>query len=193
MQEKIKIGVIVGTTRPQRFSEKAANWISELAQKAEGAEVELLDLRDYLMPFFNEDHSLGSKPGVYTNDIARGWAARVQEQDAFIIVTAEYNHGYPAVLKNALDYAYQEWNNKPVGFVSYGTMGGVRSVEQLRGVAVELRMAPIRDSVHIVAPWNLQDEQGNFKSEPFDAAGTTLIEQLLRWARALKSARGKSH
>ena len=87
--------------------------------------------------------------GKYANEIVKTWAEKINEGDAFIIVTPEYNHGYPAVLKNALDSIFQEWNKKAVGFVSYGNAGGARSVEQLRQVVIELQMVPIRNAVHI--------------------------------------------
>jgi len=145
----IKIKVIVGSTRQNRFSEKPAHWIYEEAKKKEGVEAELLDLRDYPMPFFDEPVSPATSGGKYTREEVKKWAAKIGDGDAFIIVTPEYNHGYPAVLKNALDSLFPEWNKKPVGFVGYGSAGGARSIEQLREVAIELYMAPIRNAVHI--------------------------------------------
>ena len=121
----LRISIIIGSTRPNRFSEKPAQWLFEEAKKFPGIEVELLDLRDYPMPFYDQPRSpSGVTDGQYGNDIANKWAAKIGAADAFIIIGPEYNHGYSAVLKNAFDFIYREWNNKPVGFVSYGSVGG---------------------------------------------------------------------
>lgn len=148
----LKIQVIIGTTRQNRFSEKAAHWIYEEAKKKEDIDIELVDLRDYPLPFFNEPVSpsmLEIMKHKYTNAVVKKWANKVAEADGYIIVTGEYNHGYPAVLKNALDYVFKQWNKKAVGFVSYGSAGGARTVEQLRQVVIELQMVPIRNAIHI--------------------------------------------
>lgn len=189
----LKIKIILGSTRPNRFSDKPGAWILEEMRKNKGIDAELLDLRDYPLPFYNEPMSPSMvRNGEYANEIARKWAAKIREADGFIIVTPEYNHGISGVLKNALDYIYAEWNNKPVGFVAYGGVGGARSVEHLRGVAVELQMAPIRNAVHIPQPWNLLDEKGELKEgalEPFTKSANALLNQLVWWAKALKAAR----
>lgn len=189
----LKIKIILGSTRPSRFSDKPGAWIFEEAKKKDGVEAELLDLRDYPLPFYNEPTSPAAvKDGAYPNDIAKKWAAKIGEADGFIIVTPEYNHGTSGVLKNALDYIYAEWNDKPVGFVAYGGVGGARAVEQLRGVVIELQMAPIRSAVHIPQHWNLLDEKGNLKDgalDPFKRAAGALLDQLAWWAAALKTAR----
>lgn len=191
----IKIKVIVGSTRQNRFSEKPAYWIFEEVKKKGGVDVELLDLRDYPMPFYNEPTSPAMiKDGNYPNEIVKKWAEKIKEADAYIVVTPEYNHGYPAVLKNAMDHVYYEWNNKPVGFVSYGGVGGARSVEQLRLVAIELQMAPIRNAIHIPTPvyMSMMNEKAPVKPELFESlknAKDNFLNQLLWWARALKAAR----
>lgn len=148
----LKIQVIIGTTRQNRFSEKVAAYIYQEAKKKKGIEVELVDLRDYPLPFFDEPVSpsmLEMTKHEYTNEVVKKWTNKVAEADGYIIVTGEYNHGYPAVLKNALDYVFKQWNKKAVGFVSYGSAGGARTVEQLRQVAIELQMVPIRNAIHI--------------------------------------------
>lgn len=147
-ESQIKIKVIIGSTRQNRFSDKPAHWIYTEAKKKVG-EVEILDLRDYPMPFFNEPVSPAMSGGKYSNDIVNKWSEKIMDGDAFIIVSPEYNHGYPAVLKNALDSIFPEWNRKAVGFVSYGNAGGARSVEQLRQVVIELQMVPTRSAIHI--------------------------------------------
>lgn len=187
--DTLNIGIIIGSTREKRFGEQPAQWIFEKTQKKSGVTAELVDLRDYPLPFYEEAQTPGALKGNYKNDMARTWLAKIKTFDAYIIVSPEYNHGYPAVLKNALDYAYYEWNNKPVGFVSYGGVGGARSVEQLRLVTIELQMAPIRNAVYIPGFWKLLDEHGKLKTESFDEQGDKLLEQLVWWGKALQTAR----
>jgi NAD(P)H-dependent FMN reductase len=112
-------------------------------------EAELLDLRDFPMPFFDEPMSPAMAKENYSNKIVKKWAAEIKDGDAFIIVAPEYNHGYPGVLKNALESIFPEWGNKPVGFVGYSNAGGARSIEQLRQVVIELQMHPIKSAIHI--------------------------------------------
>src|SRR5262245_38570260 len=140
LMAKVKVAVIVSTTRAARFGHKPAQWIAAIASQRDDMVVEIVDLREYPMPFFDE----GSQ-----NEVAQRWQKKVGEFDGYIFVSAEYNRGAPAVLKNALDYAYPEWNNKPAAFVGYGSVGAARAIEQLRLIAIELQMAPIRTGVHI--------------------------------------------
>lgn len=184
----LNIKVIVGSTRPNRFSEQPAAWIFEKAKRRDGLAVELLDLRDYPLPFFEEGLPPGAAKDNYTDERVVRWREKVREGDGFIIATPEYNHGYPAVLKNALDYIYSPWGKKAVAFVSWGGLGGGRAVEQLRLVAVELDMAPMRAAVHIVNYWALL-ENGKLNFQSFEQAGETLLDQLTWWTKALKTAR----
>lgn len=186
------IKIILGSTREGRFSDKAGAWIKGELDKIADVEAEVLDLRDYPMPFFSEAETPGYKSKPYTEPVVARWTAKIAEGEAYIIVAPEYNHGYPAVLKNALDWVYQEWNNKPVAFVSYGSAMGARTVEQLRQVAVELQMAPIRNALHM--PYDIIVAIG--KGMPAAEAFAPYVErlgglsaQLLWWARALKVAR----
>lgn len=189
----IKIKIIFGSTRQSRFSDKPGAWIYNEAKKRKNLAVEILDLRKYPLPFYNDPVSPSMvKGGAYRDAGARKLASKISEADAFIIVTPEYNHGTSGVLKNALDSVYAEWNNKPVGFVAYGGVGGARAVEHLRGVAVELQMAPIRNAIHISEPWNLQDKNGKLKKDAFNSlekAAGSFLDQLLWWTEALKTAR----
>src|SRR5215470_1798808 len=134
-RQPLKIHIIIGSTRQKRFADKPATWIYEEAKKRQELDVELVDLRDYPLPFFDEPISPARMEGKYSNAIVTTWAQKVAEADGYIIVSPEYNHGYSAVLKNAFDHIYPEWNNKPIGFVAYGNVGGARAVEQLRQVA----------------------------------------------------------
>lgn len=189
----MKVNVILGSTREGRFSEKVIPWLTTHLDKADDLEHEVIDLRDYDMPFYEEAGSPAYvENGEYPKEIVRKFAAKIAEADAFIIIAPEYNHGYTAVLKNALDSVYGEWNNKPVAFVSYGSVGGGRVVEQLRQVAVELQMASVRNAVHIQAPWNLLDESGNLKEGVLDDYTHSLegtLAQLTSWSKAFKTLR----
>ena len=181
---------ILGTTREERAGAGVARWFAEIADARDDLTHELADLRDVDLPFIRKAKPPGS--GEY-DEAATGWAEAVGRADGFVFVTAEYNHGYPAVLKNALDHVYAEWNRKPVAFVSYGsTGGGLRAVEQLRLVAVELQMAPLRHQVAIPRVWAAFDEHGQPK-EPWPGKDADrLLDQLVWWARALAAARAGS-
>ena len=184
----LNIKVIVGSTRANRFSEKPSQWITGLAKQRADLSVETLDLRDYPLPFFEEALPPGLAKDDYANPVVQAWRAKVLEGDGFIICSPEYNHGYPAVLKNALDYTYYSWSRKAVAFVSWGGAGGARGVEQLRAVAVELDMAPIRHAVHIPNPWFIKDAS-EIDTEPNRQAAAGLLDNLTWWSRALKTAR----
>ncbi|MEI7720185.1 MAG: NAD(P)H-dependent oxidoreductase [bacterium] len=191
----LKVKIILGSTRQGRFSDKVGNWMLEEAKKDSNLEAELLDLRDFAMPFFDEAETPSYKTKPYTHPAVAAWTAKIAEADAFIIVAPEYNHSFPAVLKNALDYVYQEWNNKPVAFVSYGSVMGSRSVEQLCQVAVELQMVSTRNALHM--PYDVVMAVGKGVSPqevfaPYADRATGLLSQLLWWARALKVARDAS-
>ncbi|MBP6859714.1 MAG: NAD(P)H-dependent oxidoreductase [Candidatus Magasanikbacteria bacterium] len=195
MSDTLSIKVIAGSTREGRFSDKATLWIAEELKKQPGLQVEVLDLRDYDMPFFNEAATPSYKPAPYTNEAVARFTAKIAEGDAFIMVSPEYNHGTSAVLKNAIDWVSQEWNNKPVGFVSYGSVGGARAVEQLRLTAIELQMAPIREAVHIPGEEFFPVLFGKVQASDMLAKMTEksdrMIPQLIWWAQALKAARQK--
>lgn len=188
----LNIKVILGSTREGRFSEKPGAWMINELQK-QGVNAELLDLRDYPMPFFDQEETPSYKTKAYPDPAVVQWTAKIKEGDAYIVIAPEYNHGYPAVLKNAMDFVYQEWNNKPIAFISYGSAMGARSVEQLREVAIELQMAPIRNAIHMPYDTVMAINGGTDPAEVFKAyedKAKGLIEQLLWWGRALKTARG---
>ena len=141
--------VITGTTREGRFSERVAPWVMDRLGQRDDFEVELLDLRDHPLPFFDGDAP--AKTGRdYADDAVVRFGRVVDRADGYVFLTAEYNHGYPAVLKNALDSTFVEWRRKPVSFVGWGNTGGARAIEQLRAVAVEFEMAPLRHAVHVL-------------------------------------------
>ncbi len=186
------ISVIVGSTRQGRFSERPAQWIFQKL-KSQDIGARLLDLKDYPMPFFDQPVP-PAMPGrqPYEHEVVKKWTAEIARSDGFIIVAPEYNYGPSAVLKNALDWVYGEWNRKPVAFVSYGSALGARSVQQLRETAIELQMAPIRHSVHIPVAKLWAHFQGGDVEAGFaqlDAPAKTMIDDLLWWTAALKTAR----
>src|SRR6202051_1000026 len=144
------ISVIVGSTREGRFSDKPATWILQHLKKREGIDARLLDLRDFPMPFFDQPVSPAT-PGrlPYEHGVVKKWTAAIAQSDGFVFVTPEYNYGPAAVLKNAIDWVYPEWNRKAVAFVSFGGVGGARSVQQLRETAIEIQLAPLSSYVYI--------------------------------------------
>lgn len=186
----MKIFVIIASVRQNRIGDKFAQWIFDLAKQRKEIDVELIDLKDYPLPNYAEKVPPKMIQGNYTSSVAKDWVKKVGEADGYIIVTPEYNHGYPSSLKNALDYPYFEWNKKPVGFISYGGfVGGSRAVEQLRLVAIELQMAPIREGIHFIHGYNLYDENGKLTDPSYDKHVGAFLDQLIWWTKALKQAR----
>lgn len=184
------IAIIMSTTRAARFADIPAQWLRDLAQARGHMDIELLDLRDYPMPFFDETASNAWVPS--TNDVAQRWQRKVAEFDGYIFVTAEYNRGIPAVLKNALDYAYPEWNRKPAACLGYGSVGGARAVEQLRLNLIELQMAPTRNGVHIqgVDFFEALQNRKPLSDIPFiEQNAVTMLDELHWWTLALRAAR----
>jgi NAD(P)H-dependent FMN reductase len=182
-----RIGIILGSTRPNRNGEQVANWVLENATRRADAEFELIDLRDYPLPHLDEP--MPPSMGQYQQEHTKQWADKIASFDGFVIVTPEYNHGTSGVLKNAIDYLYAEWNNKAVGFVSYGGVGGARAAEHLRLVVAELQMADVRQQVAL----SLITEFENFSVfKPGDYnvdALTVLIDQVIAWSAALAPLR----
>ena len=187
------ISVIVGSTRQGRFSEKPAQWIFQRLKNRGGVDARLLDLRDFPMPFFDQPvpPAVPGRP-AYENEVVKKWTAEIARSDGFIFVTPEYNYGPSAVLKNALDWVYPEWNQKAAAFVSYGSAMGARGVQQLRLTAIELQLAPVRSSVYIpVATLWAHFQGGDVDAglTELEGAAKTMIDDLLWWTATLKAAR----
>lgn len=184
--------VIVGTTRDGRFSERPAAWLDSRLAARPDLSYELADLRDFPMPFYEQERPPAYGHRDYPPEIDR-WARTVDGADGYLVITSEYNHGYPASLKNALDQVFPELNRKPIAFAGYGNVGGARAIEQLRLVAVELEMAPLRHAIHILPEVMIPAR----RSEPFDPELlaplddrlTRVLDDLVWWARALTAAR----
>ena len=187
---KPKIGIILSTTRPGRFADRAAAWLLELATPRQDLEFELVDLRDYPLPLFDEPKSPLWAPAQ--NAVAQRWAAKIAALDGFIFVTAEYNHGVPGVLKNAIDYVAHVFAKKPAAYVGYGGVGAARAIEQLRLINVEQQMAPLKSAVHIGGAdfVDMLVHGKSFADKPhlLPSVGT-MLEELAWWTRALKQAR----
>ena len=183
------VQVVVGTTRPGRFSERVAGWVIERLSARPDVEVELIDLRDHQLPFFTGDPP-AKAPRAYPDDAVARLGQTLDRADGYVLLVAEYNHGYPAVLKNAMDWTFVEWRRKPVAFVGWGNVGGARAIEQLRLVSVEYEMAPLRHAVHILPAQMIAANQG--EAEPFsslDSRLTLLADDLLWWTRTLAVGR----
>ena len=182
-----RIGIILGSTRPNRNGEQVAKWVLEIATKRNDAEFELVDLRDYPLPHLDEP--MPPSLGQYANDHTKEWAEKIASFDGFVIVTPEYNHGTSGVLKNAIDYLYAEWNNKAVGFVSYGAVGGARAAEHLRLVAGELQMADVRQQVALSLATEFEN-YSVFKPGDYNLAALNLmLDQVVAWSTALAALR----
>jgi len=187
------ISVIVGSTRQGRFSEKPAQWILQHLKKRDGIEARLLDLRDCPMPFFDQalPPAMPGRP-PYEHEVVKRWTAEIAASDGFVFVTPEYNYGPSAVLKNAIDWVYPEWNRKAAAFVSWGSAMGARAVQQLRENMIEVQVAPVRSSVHIPVATLWAHFQGGDVDEgltQLETSAQTMISDLLWWTAALKAAR----
>jgi NAD(P)H-dependent FMN reductase len=184
------LSIIIVSTRPGRKGPAVAYWFQEIAQQHKDFNVELIDLAEVNLPFLDEpEHPRFQK---YQHQHTKDWSARINKADAFIFVTPEYNYGYPATLKNALDFVYHEWSHKPVGFVSYGGMaGGTRCVQLIKPVITALRMMPIFDSVNIPFFGRYINEEGKFVAdELLTKSANAMLADLLKWTKALKMMRG---
>jgi len=183
-----KIGIILGSTRPNRNGVQVAKWVYDVASRRADAEYELVDLLDYPLPHLDEPASAAWSPD-YQHEHTKQWSEKVASFDGFVIVTPEYNHSTSGVLKNAIDYLYKEWNNKAVGFVSYGGVGGARAAEHLRLIAGELQMADVRQQVTV----SLRTEFENFSvfspGEYTEHDLTVLLDQVTAWSNALAPLR----
>jgi len=183
---KLKVAVIIGSTREQRFAPVPAQWIARLVAERPELDVEVLDVADYPMGFYGDTTTTTAQA-----ETADKWKTKLREFDAYILTAAEYNHAPTAVLKNAIDYG--DWIQKPMGFVGYGGVGGARAVEQLRMIAVEMSSMSVKTGVHILFPDYLAVVKGENKLDDYPhlaEAAKNMLDQLIWWGKALKAARG---
>lgn len=186
----LKIGVMISSTRPTRVGPKIADWFMNEVKKYPDLQFDLIDLAEINLPFLDEPESPST--GNYAHEHTKKWSKLVDSYDGFVWITAEYNHGYPAPLKNAIDSAYHEWAKKPVAFVGYGGMGGARAIEQLVNVAAQLHMMPLSgtsNTVRIMEVWSAFDDQGQLKPEFIKGHVEGLVSELTWWTKVLAEAR----
>ena len=193
---KPHIAIIIGSTRKARFADKPANWLLEKASAREDMTFELVDLRDFDLPFFDEVASNAWVPSSDPRAVA--WQDKIGSFDGFIVVTGEYNHSITGALKNALDQAYKEWNRKPLAAMGYGGVGAARAIEHLRTIGVELQMVPLRNAVHLgggeffkVSPLGANGDMSEVDAT-LQPALKAMLDELLWWAQATMAQRAKT-
>jgi NAD(P)H-dependent FMN reductase len=183
----LRIAIVTGSTRPGRLNESVARWVLDSASRRKDAQFELIDIANHDLPLLDEP--IPPSLGRYTHEHTKKWAATVASFDAYIFVAPEYNHSIPAALKNALDFVYAEWNNKAAGFVSYGSSGGVRAVEHLRGVMAELMIADVRAHVSLSLFTDFENFTAFKPAARHDNELNALFDQLVAWGSALQALR----
>ena len=183
----LKVAIIVGSTRPGRKGLAVADWIHRRASGRAGVRYDVVDLADHPLPFLDEP--VPPSRGQYLNEHTKAWAATIGGYDGFVFVTPEYNHSTSPVLKNAIDYLYNEWNNKAAAFVSYGSMSGARAVEHLRGICSELQIAHVRQQVSFSLFADFQNMTEFTPAPLHKPLADTMFQQLESWTAAMKSVR----
>jgi NAD(P)H-dependent FMN reductase len=187
---KPTLQIIIASTRPGRVGPSVASWFHDRAVKAGDFEVELIDLAEVNLPMFDEPRH--PRFGEYVHQHTKDWSATIRRGDAFVFVVPEYNYGFNAAIKNAIDYLNQEWQYKPLGFVSYGGVAaGTRAVQMLKQVVSALNMVPMTDAVNIPFVRQFLDDAGVLQpNDVMEQAATTLLAELARWTGAVRSLRG---
>jgi NAD(P)H-dependent FMN reductase len=186
--ESIRIAIVIGSVREGRFGPTVANWFADFTRQRGDFEIDVVDLADHDLP-----NRLTDEPDPRVAAALATLTPRLAEADAFVLVTPEYNHSYPASIKALIDWHTTEWNAKPVAFVSYGGhAGGTRSVEHLRPIFAEMHAVTVRDTVSLRSPWHRFDDEGQLV-DPGSVATSAkaLLDQLVWWATALKEASAK--
>jgi NAD(P)H-dependent FMN reductase len=184
-----RLVVIIGSTRPGRAGLPIAEWFVERARAHGGFDVEVADLAEIALPFMDEPNH--PRLHRYTKQHTKDWSSRIERADAIVMVTPEYNYGYPAALKNAIDYLHDEWRDKPVGFVSYGGVAaGTRAVQQLKQVVTTLRMVPVVESVNIPFFAQFMSDEGEVRAnEVMQTSADAMLDELGRLEGALRPLR----
>lgn len=183
----LKIGIIIGSTRPGRVGAKIAEWYADKVKDLEGADFDVVDIETFNLPLLDEPTP--ASYGQYSKQHTKDWAKVIDKYDAFVWVTPEYNHAPSPALLNAISFLYNEWVKKPVALVSYGGMGGARAAEHLRLVAGEFDMVDIRLQVLIRQPWAMHDENGEINHELVTGIPVDQAKDLIWWANTIKSAK----
>jgi NAD(P)H-dependent FMN reductase len=184
---ELKIAIILGSTRPGRNGKAVADWVADKAKGRTDADYELVDLADYPLPHLDEAFPPAMRQ--YAGEHTKAWAAKIASYDGFVFVTPEYNHSTSGVLKNAIDYLHAEWNNKAAGFVSYGSLGGARAIEHLRGILSELQVAHVRQQLSFSLFTDFENFSVFSPDPRHDDLAEVLFGQLEAWSGALKPLR----
>ena len=185
----INIAIIIGSTRPGRVGVDVATWVNQLAQQRKDAKFELVDILDFNLPLLDEP--VPAAMGQYSKPHTKAWAAKIEVFDAYVFVTPEYNHATCGALKNAIDFLYKEWNNKAAGFVSYGSAGGTRAVENLRLIMAELQVADVRNQVSLSLSADFENYRAFKPQAHHQKSVNEMLNQLVAWGKALKTCRKK--
>lgn len=183
----LRIAIIVGSTRPNRLSPQVAAWVLEHARKRGDATYEIVDIADHDLPALDEP--MPPSLGQYAHDHTKRWSETVASYDGFVFVSPEYNHSISGSLKNAIDFVYHEWTNKAAGFVSYGSTGGVRAVEHLRGVMAEIQVADVRAHVSLSLHTDFENYSVFKPAASHQQQLNTLLDQLTAWSGAMQGLR----
>jgi NAD(P)H-dependent FMN reductase len=187
----LKLSVIIASTRPGRVGLPVARWVTEAARRHGRFEVSVADLKEIALPMLDEPKH--PRLRQYEHAHTKAWSALVAAQDAFVVVTPEYNYSAPPALVNALDYLLVEWGYKPVAFVSYGGIsGGTRSVQMTKQIVTSMRMVPIVDAVTIPFVANHVQNDAFAPADAHEGAAKTMLDELHRWAETLKPMRRES-
>jgi NAD(P)H-dependent FMN reductase len=182
-----KIAIVTGSVRPGRQSLNVARWVESLANKRGDATYEVVDLADFELPLWDEARPPSMAPGVKAH--SRAWSDKIAGYDCYVFVVSEYNHSITGALKNALDYLKPELTDKAAGFVSYGSVGGARAVEHLRGILSELQVAHVRNAVALSLFTDFENFSMLTPTEPSTASVDPMLDQLIRWTRAMEAVR----
>ena len=183
----LKVAIILGSTRPGRIGEAVAQWIYEISKKRKDAQYELVDIKDFNLPLLDEP--IPPSMGQYSNPHTKAWSEKIDQFDAFVFVTPEYNHGTSGALKNAIDFLYNEWNNKAAGFVSYGSANGVRAVEHLRLVMAEVKIATVRAQVGFSLYTDFEDFSIFKPHSRHESSVNTMLDEVSAWGGAMRTLR----
>ncbi|AKJ15693.1 NADPH-dependent FMN reductase [Streptomyces incarnatus] len=186
----LKIGIILASVRDGRRGEQVAQWVAEAAARRTDAEFELVDLLDHPLPHLETEKPALLARGAYEDERTLAWAAAIAPCDGYVIVTPEYNHSMPGSLKNAIDHLYVEWNDKAVGFVSYGVDGGVRSVAQLRQLCGVLQLADVAEQVSLTLEGDFEDRTVFKPRESSARMLDMMLDGVVKWSEALAPLRG---
>lgn len=184
-----KLMIVIASTRPGRVGLPVAQWFAQRATEHGAFDIQVVDLAELGLPFMNEPHH--PRLRRYTQDHTHEWSSMVDAADAFVFVTSEYNYGYPAPLKNAIDYLNQEWRDKPLGFVSYGGVAaGTRAVQQLKQVVTALKLLPVTEAVNIPFVAQFIDDDGVVQAnQVMEQAAVQMLDELVLLERALRGVR----